>query len=299
MATFDLYQSVTDKVIQQMESSGKNWTNPFNKKRNALRPYNATTARNYRGINSLLLNFTPFESSAFASFKQWQAAGCSVKKGEKSSIVVFFTKLEKEDKQTGKKSVFPMLKYFNVFNADQVDGPLAERCRSIVADDNKNEVETIERVEAWAKNTSANIRHSMEPRACYSPMLDVIKMPEKQLFTATATSSATECYYSTLAHELVHWTGHESRLDRKLLNGFGTHAYAFEELVAELGAAFCCASLGISNEPRVDHAQYLNNWLAVLKQDKKAIFKAASLAREAAELLTGKQEAAEEAAEAA
>ena len=291
MATFDLYQSVTDQVIKQMETSGKNWTNPFNKKRNALRPYNATTGKNYRGMNSLLLNFTPFESCAFASFKQWQAAGCSVKKGQKSSIVVFFTKLEKEDKQTGKKSVFPMLKYFNVFNADQVDGALAERCRYVTEDDNKNDVETIERVEAWARNTGANIRHSMEPRACYSPMLDVIKMPEKQLFTATATSSATEAYYSTLAHELVHWTGHESRKNRKLLNNFGSKAYAFEELVAELGAAFCCAALGISNEPRVDHAQYLNNWLTVLKQDKKAIFKAASLAREAAEMLTGKAEA--------
>ena len=91
--TFDLYQTVTDKVIAQMETAGTNWTNPFNKSRNNLRPYNATTGKNYRGINTVLLNFTPFQSSAWASFKQWQAAGCSVRKGEKSSIVVFFSKI--------------------------------------------------------------------------------------------------------------------------------------------------------------------------------------------------------------
>ena len=294
--SFDLYQTVTDKVIAQMETAGTNWTNPFNKSRNNLRPYNATTGKNYRGINTVLLNFTPFQSSAWASFKQWQAAGCSVRKGEKSSIVVFFSKIEKQDKATGEKSSFAMLKYFNVFNSDQVDGALADRCKGI--DTAKpNEVETIERAEAWAASTGANIEHLRAGKACYIPALDKIQMPEKDLFTATATSTATECYYSTLAHELVHWTGHASRKNRKLLEGFGTHSYAFEELVAELGAAFCCAHLGISNEPRVDHAQYLNNWLQVLKNDRKAIFKAASLAREAAEYLCGTQaEAVDEAA---
>ena len=292
---FDLYQTVTDKVIAQMETAGTNWTNPFNKSRNNLRPYNATTGKPYRGINTVLLNFAPFQSSAWASFKQWQAAGCSVRKGEKSSIVVFFSKIEKEDKATGEKSAYAMLKYFNVFNADQVDGALADRCKGIETT-KENEVQTLERAEAWARSTGASIEHLRAGKACYIPALDKIQLPEKELFTATATNSATECYYSTMAHELVHWTGHESRKNRKLINGFGTHAYAFEELVAELGAAFCCATLGISNEPRVDHAQYLNNWLQVLKQDRKAIFKAASLAREAAEYLTGTSEAVDEAA---
>ena len=123
-------------------------------------------------------------------------------------------------------------------------------------------------------------------------------MPERALFAATPTSSATECYYSTLAHELTHWTGHTSRLARDFSGRFGSSAYAFEELVAELGAAMLCAELGISIEPRADHAQYLNGWISVLKGDNGAIIKAASLAKQAAAFITADR-STEELAEAA
>lgn len=294
MATFDLYQSVTDSIIQKMETSGANWVNPFNKGRNSLAPYNATTGRRYRGINTVLLNFTPFTSNAWASFNQWRAANCAVRKGEKASIVVFFSMLEKKNQQTGETDKFPMLKYFNVFNADQVDGDLADKHKAVnIA--KPSDVETLTHADAIVARTGASIRHSREPRAYYSGGGDYIHMPERECFTATPTSTATEAYYSTLFHELTHWTSQPSRCARKLGERFGDHAYAFEELVAELGAAFLCAETNITREPRADHAHYLNNWLKVLKNDKRAIFRAASLAREASEFITGKKaEAAQE-----
>lgn len=296
MSSFDLYQSVTDSIIAKMETSGANWVNPFNKGRNSLKPYNATTGRHYRGINTVLLNFTPFTSNAWASFNQWRNANCAVRKGEKASIVVFFSMLEKKNSATGETDKFPMLKYFNVFNADQVDGDLADKHRA-VAVAKPSDVATVAVADAIVARTNATIRHSREPRAYYSGGGDFIHMPERALFDATPTSTATEAYYSTLFHELTHWTSQPTRCARKLGERFGDHAYAFEELVAELGAAFLCAEAGITREPRADHAHYLNNWLSVLKNDKRAIFRAASLAREASEFITGKKtEAVEEAA---
>lgn len=295
MATFDLYESVTNSIIQKMETSGANWVNPFNKSRNSLKPYNATTGKHYRGINTVLLNFTPFTSNAWASFNQWRAANCAVRKGEKASIVVFFSMLEKKNAK-GETDKFPMLKYFNVFNADQVDGDLADKHRA-AAVEKPSDVETVAFADSIVARTNASIRHSCEPRAYYSGGSDFIHMPERAMFEATPTSTATEAYYSTLFHELTHWTSHPTRCARKLGERFGDHAYAFEELVAELGAAFLCAEANITREPRADHAHYLNNWLAVLKNDKRAIFRAASLAREASEFITGKKaEAVEEAA---
>src|SRR5690606_32215090 len=119
-------------------------------------------------------------------------------------------------------------------------------------------------------------------RACYLPSLDVIRMPERMSFSGTATSSATEAYYSTLFHELTHWTASSHRCDRDLSGAFGSEAYAIEELVAELGAAFLCADVGISSAPRADHAAYIGSWLKCLKSDNRAIFKAAAQASKAA-----------------
>lgn len=121
--------------------------------------------------------------------------------------------------------------------------------------------------------------------ACYSPSDDIIRMPDRIRFNGTSTMTAGEAYYATLMHELTHWTGAESRCARDLKNRFGSEAYAMEELVAELGAAFLCADLGVTPEPRDDHAQYIANWLKVLKQDKKAIFTAASRAQAAVNFL--------------
>jgi len=112
-------------------------------------------------------------------------------------------------------------------------------------------------------------------------------MPDRELFVATSTSHATENYYATLLHELTHWSGHASRLKRDLINRFGDDAYAMEELVAELGAAFLCADLCITNTPRLDHAAYVSSWLKVLRDDTRAIFTAAAKASAAVDYLTG------------
>ena len=141
-------------------------------------------------------------------------------------------------------------------------------------------MEPIEAAEAFVAATGANIVHGGS-RACYVPRTDNIHMPPRDMFFGTATSSAAEAYASTKLHELTHWTSAETRCNRQLGKRFGDDAYAMEELVAELGAAFLCADLGITDTPRADHAQYLDNWLRVLKADKKAIFTAASKASQA------------------
>jgi len=285
----DIYQTVTNQVIEQMTTAGANWVNPFNKGKTSLRPFNAITQRNYRGVNILMLNFTPFQSNAWAGFHQWASKDCQIKKGAKGHIVTYFNMIKKQDAE-GKISVFPMIKYSTVFNSEQVEGDFARKFDGEQTD--TVEVQDLDAVEAWVAKTGADIRHRPDGSASYSPIGDYITMPIKSLFRATKSSTATECYYSTLFHELGHWTGHDSRLKRGLLNRFGDNAYAFEELVAELSSAFICAELQISSTPRLDHAQYLNNWLRVLREDKRAIFKAASLARSASEFLLGKEQTA-------
>lgn len=164
-----------------------------------------------------------------------------------------------------------------VFNADQVDGYSEPTMVAPVGE--------LPGVEHLIATTGATVIHGGS-RACFIPKLDEIHMPERASFVGSATSTATEAYYSTLLHELTHWTAPLHRCNRDLSGRFGSEAYAMEELVAELGAAYFCADLGITVEPRPDHAQYLAHWLAVLKTDKRAIFfTAASKATEAATFL--------------
>jgi antirestriction protein ArdC len=146
----------------------------------------------------------------------------------------------------------------------------------------------IEQAEAFTAAAGADVRYGGD-RAYYRRSDDHVQMPERERFTGSATSTPTETYYATLLHELTHWTGHESRLDRDLSGRFGNEAYAMEELVAELGAAFLCADLSITNTPRPDHAAYIANWLEVLKRDKRAIFTAARKAAQATDYLAGLQ----------
>lgn len=137
--------------------------------------------------------------------------------------------------------------------------------------------------------TGADIRHSGD-QAYYAPAQDYIVMPSRALFKDTSTSTATENYYSTLFHELTHWTGAKHRLDRLSNDRFGSKDYAFEELVAELGAAMCCALTGVTSSPREDHARYILSWLKALKSDKRFIFSAASHAQKALDFLFSQQQ---------
>ena len=173
---------------------------------------------------------------------------------------------------------------FRVFNADQVDGYEPDEHSEELPEESL--VERIERAEAFVEATSATIGHG-GGRAYYNPTGDYIQMPGVVRFRDTETSTATEGYYATLFHELTHWSGHKGRCDRDLTGRFGGASYAMEELVAELGAAFLCAELGISTQPREDHAGYLAHWLEVMREDAAAIFTAAAKASEAARYLKG------------
>lgn len=285
---FDLYQTVTDRVIDLMAKHGSNWMNPFNKRAGLYQPTNPITGKAYRGINTFLLATTPYPMSYWAGYGQWADKKCQVRRGEKATMIVYWKILERKAVVDGAEKIVtrPLLRYLSVFNIDQVDGEFADALRVNGTVPVTTSVDLVAQADAFVAATGARVIETQKPSAYYSPADDYVHMPARANFDATTTSSATECYYGTLLHELTHWTGHASRLARDFSGRFGSNAYAFEELVAELGSAMLCAELGVSIEPRVDHAQYLNSWIQVLKADNGAILKAAGLAKAAAAMLS-------------
>jgi antirestriction protein ArdC len=248
-------------------------------------PRNAATDMPYHGVNVVLLWATAakqlYPSGYWASYEQWRKLGGQVRKGERGSVIIFYKKLDGEaDEDASDAADAPrfVIRYSHVFNFAQVDGWEHPSLRFPA------EVETIERVEAFVRATGAEVRHGFST-ASYLRTGDRILMPAPAQFTGTPTSSATEAYYAVLLHELTHWSGAPHRLDRVKGTKFGDLDYAFEELVAELGAAFLCSAFGIVNSPREDHAAYIAHWLEILGKDTKAIFRAASKAQEAVEYL--------------
>jgi len=270
----DLYAEVTSKVINSLESGVVPWVRPWQgaKGFNAGLPVNFSTGRPYRGINILLLWASGYDDQRWLTYKQAQAVGANVRKGEHGSLVVFYKKLELKDVNASGESVtrsIPLLRSFTVFNVSQIDGlpidaPIAEPA-------------PITYTKAADILRQANVAHGGN-RAFYSPMADLITMPRLDQFNSEAD------YFATGLHELTHWTGHKSRLARDFNGRFGTESYAFEELIAEMGAAYLCAESGI--EYTTQHASYIASWLKVLKSDKKAIFTAASQAQKAADYCT-------------
>lgn len=247
-------------------------------------PSNATTSKSYRGINILQLWCSAaskgYASPIWATYKQWSALGAQVRKGEKAATIVYYgTSVKPSDNPESESEAYRFLKPAWVFNAEQVDGYTLPAKPEL-----PNLATRIETIETFVAKTKATVKHGGE-HAYYSPNGDLIAMPEPAAFENTNTATATENYYATLLHELTHWTAAEKRCDRKLGKRFGDHAYAAEELIAELGATFLGATLGIETSPRLDHAQYINNWLTVLKGDKRAIFTAASKASAACDYL--------------
>lgn len=252
------------------------------------RPVNITSKKPYNGVNIVSLwvsaQANEYPSNIWGTYRQWQQSGCQVRKGEKSSLVVFYKTIDVEQtsEATGaieqSEGMFARASW--VFNAAQVDG--FEIAEEQLPDEAL--FDPLERAEAFATSTGAVIEEGGD-QACYIPAIDIIRMPERRRFVGTETVSAGEAFYSTLCHELVHWSGAKKRLDRDLSGRFGCESYAIEELVAELGSAFLCGDLGIAPEPRTDHSCYIKNWLSVLKSDKKAIFTSASKASEAANWL--------------
>lgn len=292
----DIYERVTDKIIAELEKGVRPWVRPWNGEHAAgriTRPLRANGVP-YRGINVVMLWAEAVEKGYAApiwmTFRQAQELGGHVRKGESGSLVVYastFSKTE-TDGASGEETErdIPFLKGYTVFNVEQVEG-LPEHFHT-PAQAPLDPVQRIAGAEAFFAATKADIRHGGN-RAFYSPGEDRIQLPPFEIF------KDAESYYATLAHESIHWTKHEKRLGRDLgRKRWGDAGYAAEELVAEIGAAFLCADLRLTPEIRDEHASYIASWLKVLKDDKRAIFTAASHAQKAADFLNAFSAAPEE-----
>ena len=290
----DVYTRVTERILADLAQGVRPWMKPWsaaNTEGKIARPlrFNGTP---YRGMNVLLLwgeaMDRGYQASIWMTYKQAQELGGRVRKGETGSLVVYadrFTKTETGDKGQEIEREIPFMKGYTVFNVEQIDGlPSQYQQAPCPAPE---PLQFIQQAEAFFKATGARFQHGGN-RAFYAPARDFIQLPLAEAF------KDPESYAATKAHELIHWTGHESRNAREFGKRFGDDAYAFEELVAELGAAFLCADLGITPEIRDDHAAYVGHWLQVLKQDNRAIFSAASHAQRAADYLQGLQQVGEQ-----
>jgi antirestriction protein ArdC len=277
----DIYQDVTDRIIKALED-GKNgsWKRPWRfiaTGDDLATPHNLD-GKAYNGINVLLLGIDGHNVSLWGTYNRWGKEGCQVRSGEKGTRIVFWKFLRVKDKDTGKEDTIPLIKTFTVFSVSQVDGFDLDAYVAKRTENAPEPAERLEKAEAaiWNYTSVEGIKVNLGGnRAFYSPQDDTVNSPVREAY------KTPEDFCSTLAHECGHSTGHKSRLDRDLKNRFGCRAYAFEELVAELTAAFFCSKVGISDSPREDHIQYIEGWLEGLKKDKHAIFKAASLANKA------------------
>jgi antirestriction protein ArdC len=286
----DVYSRVTNKIVADLERGNLTWLQPWQAGHQAgpvSRPLRAG-GKAYRGVNVLMLWAAAMEQGyscpLWLTYKQAAELGGQVRKGEHGSLVVYadkFTKEGTDDKGAAVEIEIPFMKGYTVFNAEQIDG-LPGHFYATVPPLN-TAINRLDTVEQFFAGTKASIQHGGN-RAFYSPDRDIVQMPELQSFRDG------ESYYATLAHEMTHWTRHESRLNRDLgRKRFADAGYAMEELVAEIGAAFLCADLGITPETRDDHAAYIASWLKVLKDDKRAIFTAASHSQKAADYLNSLQ----------
>ncbi len=272
MKSTDMYQLVTNQVIEALERGVKPWLCPWERNGVSSLPFNFHTKSVYSGINIMLLwasaSKQGFLSPSWLTYKQAIALGGNVRKGEKGTQIIFYKSWEKENAQ-GEKEQIPMMKIYSVFNADQIDNidfPQADIVEMT------NEMDVLPHVEYLLIDTGANITEVGE-RAFYRPSTDDIVLPLRSLFSESSN------FYATALHELTHWTGHKNRLNRGIKNKFGSKDYAFEELVAELGSAFLMAELSIAGEAQ--HDSYIASWLEKLNNDKRFIFKAASAASKA------------------
>lgn len=275
----DLYSDVTARILQQMEAGVMPWERAWQTAGSSI-PMNAITERPYSGVNVLLFWLSAdqgYSRPRYLTFNQAKAAGGNVRKGEHGTKVYFFKQLTVADKATGEDKRVPMLREYTVFNVAQCDNLPDEIANGgHVAPLNQDQREAL--ADRFIASTGADFREGTG-KPCYVPSKDFISMPA---FSAFRSLSA---FYGDAFHELTHWTGAKHRLDRDFSGRFGTQAYAAEELVAELGAAFLNAEFGF-DETR-HNAAYLANWIQLLKGDSRAIFTAASKASKAAEYLRG------------
>jgi antirestriction protein ArdC len=283
-----LYDDITNKVIAELEAGCVPWVQPWGTaaaKAPLAMPNNATTGRRYSGINVLILWGSVIEhgfpGQSWLTFRQALAMGGHVRKGERGTTVVYADRFVPDDekhraRESGEEAqAIPFLKRFTVFNAAQCEG-LPEDVAIVAPPPPPGLIEP--QVDALIKETGIDFRIGGN-RAFYAPAQDFVQIPPPQAYFEPIN------WHRTALHELGHATGHASRLNRDFSGPFGSKKYAFEELIAEMNAAFCCASLGIT--PTVRHTDYIGSWLDVLREDNRAIVRAASQASKAADYLLG------------
>jgi antirestriction protein ArdC len=277
-----VFEIITGKILSHLDNGVIPWRKPWSGK--AGIPRNLVTGKPYKGINLFLLMSECYSSPCWLTFKQVQDKGGSIKKGEKSSLVIFwkFLEIEEVNKETSdpEKKKIPMLRYYRIFNVLQTEGMVYPQPLVSI-----NSLDPIAQAEALveAYKDKPEIKHGFT-KACYRPSEDLIKMPLLNSFISQ------EEYYSTLFHECVHSTGSEKRLDRSTLTesqGFGSESYAQEELVAEMGAAYLCGISGISQATIENSASYIKGWRDTIAKDPKLVIIAAAQAQKAVSWITG------------
>ena len=291
----DLYTRITDKIVAALEEGTRPWMKPWNAEHAAgriTRPLRHNGAP-YSGINIIMLwqaaSVCGYNAPIWMTFKQARDLGASVRKGEHGELVVYantITRTEQNERGEEREIDIPFMKGYTVFNVEQIDGLPAHYYQ--LAESVLDPVKRIEHAENFFAAFGADIRHGGN-RAYYATGADYVQMPPFETFRDA------QSYYAVLAHECTHWTRHKSRLDRNFgREKWGDEGYAREELVAELGSAFISADLELSLEPREDHVAYIESWLKVLQNDKRAIFSAAAHAQRAADYLQNLQLSADE-----
>jgi antirestriction protein ArdC len=274
----DIYTHVTERIISSLEAGVPPWIQPWAESGDGI-PANAATDRRYRGINVLLLNLEAqlrgFRDSRWLTFRQAALLGGHVRKGEHGAPIVFFKWRELETEQPSDEPtprVVPMVRTFTVFNVGQIDGLPPE----IVRKPEPPPWSPIEEAEHLVAASGAVVREDGN-RAFYSPSEDAVQVPPRSSFEEASA------FYAVLLHEMTHWTGHPTRCNRSLGRRHGLEAYAFEELVAEMGAAFLCAHCSLP--ARLEHATYIESWLQALRGDRRLVFTAAAKAQAAADFV--------------
>lgn len=282
MTNRDVYAKVFGNIVDEMAKGNLPWSRPWK----GGMPYNAASGRRYSGGNVIALWFTAaargWKDLGFVTFKQALSADCVVRKGEKGTAVYYMSRVEKKEKESGEKETYFLAKWFVVFNVEQLDELKPGALEKLAKPSAK--VDAVDEAEEMVAATGAQIRFDgSQDKAYYSPVTDSITMPIREAFNSTSG------FYGTLFHELTHWTGTASRCNRNLSGKFGQADYAFEELVAEIGAAFLSARFGM--ESVTQSAAYLQSWVKGCREHPELLARAASLAQAAADFVTGEQEA--------
>lgn len=278
---FNPYEQVTAQILANLEAGIAPWVKPWSATPGRNLPLNYSSGIPYQGCNVLLLWMAThgrFAQPHFITFDQARKMGGSVRKGEKNVAyicrVIELTAKDKDDSEKPGRP-FKTLKFFPVFNVEQCERLPVRTFGETKAPANEGERDAT--IDEFIAATACNYADNGGDRAFYRPSTDSVHMPEFAAFKSAAH------YYSTAFHELGHWTGAKSRLDRDFSGRFGTQSYAAEELVAELTSAFLCAEFSIDGQ--LQHADYIGNWIKLLKDDSKAFFTAASKAQQAADYL--------------